>query len=228
MSEIREGKRRRLKAIPKTRNGHAAAIEPGSMRWTSSDESVVTVTPDPTNELEADVDGVDGSNNDSVFIEARADGIRGEGVRELIATKSYVCTQGDASVFEFDEGEETDIELEPAAGGGEPITETQTIGSGDVGSVDEVITNSEGGGVGSGAGNTANQGVDANPSAGLGSGTDAAGTTPADESNQPPADTGEAMTFDEAAADTEERNADTATARQSDTAAVDEGDATDQ
>ncbi len=221
MSEIKEGKKRRLKGLPKTAAGHAAAIEPGSARWTSTDESVVSVTPDPANELEADVVGVDGSENGSALIELRADGIRGEGVRELIATKSYVCTQGDAAVFEFEEGDETDVEPEPAPEGGSTAggSETETIGSGDVGAMpagiestsenpDEQPVPGTLSGSSSGAGNEANQGVDANPSAGAGKG-DAAGTTAPDESNQKPSDDAGPMTFDEAAADTAERNDDT-------------------
>lgn len=114
--QIKEGQRFSVSVALKTARGHAAAIEPGTARFISSDESVVSVTPDPSSELKATVEGLDGSNNDSVVIEFRADGKVGEGVREVIATLDVTCTQGDATVVElvagpvFDADDATAIE----------------------------------------------------------------------------------------------------------------------
>lgn len=123
--ELKEGQRVVLTANPKTARGNVAGVEPGSVRWTSTDESVVSVTPDPANELSATVEGVDGSANETVAIEFRADGKRGEGVREIVGNLAVTCTQGDAAVVELQAGEIVDAdEGEPNAVGpiepGEP------------------------------------------------------------------------------------------------------------
>jgi hypothetical protein len=100
--ELKEGKKAVLIAVPKTRAGHAAAIQAGSARWTSSDDSVVSVEQDPTNELGAIIRGLDGSKNESVVIELRADGDPGEGDSEIVGTMAVVCTQGDATTFDLE------------------------------------------------------------------------------------------------------------------------------
>jgi hypothetical protein len=121
--ELQEGQSAQLNVNLKTRRGHAAAIEPGSGRWTSTDESVVTVTADPNDETRATIEGVDGSENESVVIEFRADGKRGDGVREIVATLAVTCTQGDAVVAEINAGEPVDS---PADGESEPIPGNET------------------------------------------------------------------------------------------------------
>lgn len=100
--ELKEGYKAVVLATPKTRNGNAAAIEPGSARWSSSDPSVVSIEQDPTNELGATMRGIDGSANESVVIELRADGDRGEGIKEIVGTLAVVCTQGDAATFDLE------------------------------------------------------------------------------------------------------------------------------
>lgn len=101
--ELKEGKKAVLVLKPKTKAGHTAAIQAGSVRVNSSNPAVVSVETDPTNELAIICRGLDGSANESVVVEVRADADRGEGVREIIATKSIVCTTGDAFVVEFEE-----------------------------------------------------------------------------------------------------------------------------
>lgn len=99
--ELKEGYQLTFLLEPKTSRGHAAAIQAGSVRVSSSDPAVVSVEQDPTNELAIKVKGLDGSANESVVIEVRADGDPSEGVRELVGTKSIVCTQGDAAIFDL-------------------------------------------------------------------------------------------------------------------------------
>lgn len=186
MFTLKEGQRVLLRFIARTRRGNVAAVE--NLTVSSSDDSVIGVT---AHESEANAywaEGLDGSENETVLIEARGDADLGEGVKEIIGTTSGVCTQGDAVTFEIEVGEPEDVPTEETAGG-----ESQTIGSGDVGSVEDVL----GSGLSSGAGGTANQGVEENPSAGAGD-ADASGTTDPEDSNQPPA-AGDAMTFSEAA-----------------------------
>jgi hypothetical protein len=216
--EMQEGQKAAVTVSPKTAGGNAAGIEPGSAVWTSTDDSVVSVTQDSENELKAEIRGVDGSNNESVTIEFRADGKRGEGVREIVGTVAVTCTQGDAVVVDIEVGTPVDIEPET------PTPEPTPEGSAPLNPDEEPIPGTLSGSS-SGAGNEPNQGVENNPSAGIGA-RGAAGTTSPDESNQPPAEGGEAMTFDEAAADTAERNDETAAGdRQQDTALTDGGDA---
>jgi hypothetical protein len=219
MAELKEGQSMNAKVNPKTRAGRPAAIEPGSATWSSSDESVVSVTQDPDDELKAKIEGVDGSENESVVVEFRADGKRGEGERPIVISGAVTCTQGDAVTGDMEFETPVDVEGEAAGGGSNGGGESQTIGSGDVGDASEVLggSNPADGGLSSGAGGTANQGVDENPSAGAGAGEGASGTTAPSESDQPADQGGTVPTVQEAAADTAERNSDSI-ARQSDTA----------
>lgn len=199
--ELKEGQKVRVKAQNfRTRRGNAATIEAGSGRWTSSDESVVSATPDPNDETQCDFEGLDGSGNESIVAEFRADGRPGEGVKEIVMSGAITCTQGDAAVGDLEFGEPVDVETGGATNGG---GESQTIGAGEVGDASEVL----GGGASSGAGGEANQGVESNPSAGSGAGQ-ASGTTAPSESDQPADQGGAIPTIQEAGSDTAERNAD--------------------
>jgi hypothetical protein len=116
MAELKEGQKFNVTVAPKTAHGHPAAIQDGSGRWTSSDDAVVSVEQDPTNPLKAVVRGLDGSANESVVIEFRADADRSpDGVREIVGTLDVVCTTGDAAVVELTADTPTDDT--PAAGG---------------------------------------------------------------------------------------------------------------
>lgn len=118
--ELKEGYKVSAEAKPKTAAGHDAKIEPGSGRWTSSDESVVKATQDPTNELKAEFETIDGSANESVLVEFRADGIAGEGEKDVVISGSITATQGDAATGEMVFG--TPEPVTPADGGTNPPT----------------------------------------------------------------------------------------------------------
>jgi hypothetical protein len=96
--ELPEGKKVKLGVNLQTVRHHAGAVQEGSERWISSDESVASVTADPNDPKKAVVRGLDGSANQSVTIEYRADADRGEGVKEIVASTTVVVTQGDAVV----------------------------------------------------------------------------------------------------------------------------------
>lgn len=111
--ELKEGQTATGSVALRTKAGHPARIEPGSARFTSSDESVVGVTQNPANELEFTIEGLDGSNNESALIEFRADGKIGEGTKDVVATLDVVCTQGDAVVAEISVNPPTDAAAAP-------------------------------------------------------------------------------------------------------------------
>ncbi len=104
MLELKEGQKAKIHVSPRSKHGHSGAIEPGSARFTSSDESVVSIEQNPENELEATIRGLDGSGNEAVAIEFKADGDRSEGVREIVGSVSVICTQGDALTFDLQVG----------------------------------------------------------------------------------------------------------------------------
>lgn len=120
MVELKEGQKAKIHVSPRSRHGHSGAIEPGSARFTSSDESVVSVEQNPDNELEATIRGLDGSSNEPVVISFKADGDRSEGVKEIVGSASVVCTQGDAITFDLevgpaeDDAEASEPQPEPA------------------------------------------------------------------------------------------------------------------
>ena len=91
---------------PLNRKGGTAAVEAGSVVWSSSDESVATVTPDPENELKATVTAID-LGSAQIFVSADADPdedevrtIEGSGVIEVVAAE--------AETFEITFGEPQD------------------------------------------------------------------------------------------------------------------------
>lgn len=142
MFELKEGQRVKLKFTAKTRRGNPAAVE--NLRVTSSDESVIGVSPVDGEEGAFYAEGLDGSANEAVLIEARGDADLGEGVKEIVGTTSGVCTQGEAFTFDIEVGEVEDVpvpETEAAEGGdvnGGPETEATPAGDGsaDAGSTD--------------------------------------------------------------------------------------------
>lgn len=117
MIEIREGQVGTGQIGLKTAGGHTAAIEPGSATITSSDDSVVSVFLDPNDETKFHYKGLDGSANESVVVEWRADGKRGEGVRDVVAAGTIICSQGDVVAAEMTFNPPTDEEGTPAATG---------------------------------------------------------------------------------------------------------------
>jgi hypothetical protein len=124
--ELKEGQKVRVRFGGfKTKGGHAAKIQSGSARITSSDDSVVSVEADPNDETVATCRGLDGSGNESVTIEFRADGDPGEGVKEVIIAGTVICTQGDVATGEAEFGEPVDDD------GGEPQPEPNPAPTGE-------------------------------------------------------------------------------------------------
>lgn len=197
MAEIKEGQILKFKVKPKTRRGNPAAIEPGSAVCTSTDDSVVSIVRDPAdpdNELAYQAEGLDGSENETVAVEFRADGKRGEGERQIVIAGALTCTQGDAVTGDIEFGTPEDVPDEPTDPG-EPPAEPPT----------EPLP-----------GEPPAEPATGNPSEGAG-GPDASGTTDPSASNQPADQGGKVMTVQEGGADTAARNAD-AESRQSDSA----------
>lgn len=98
--ELQEGEKAVVTAEPRTANGNPAKYELGSVSWETSDETVMTVTPNPDNELQAEIECIDGSNNETVTITCRLDGDPdADDVRELVGAATGVATQGEATVF---------------------------------------------------------------------------------------------------------------------------------
>ena len=114
--QLKEGQKVEVGVSLKTRGGHKGNIESGTAQWSSSDESIATVTPNPTDPLKATIRGVDGSDNSSATIEFRADADTGEGVRELIAAGTVTVTTGDAFVASMEFGTPEDDAAEPTGG----------------------------------------------------------------------------------------------------------------
>jgi len=92
----------------KNKDGGPANAQAGSVVWSSSDESVATVTVDPADETKAKIKGVsgvgvDGQSNPAAVIECQADGDPDEAVRELISTAAVSVTDPDAGEAYFSE-----------------------------------------------------------------------------------------------------------------------------
>lgn len=109
MIELKEGQRVKATVKPKTAHGNPANIEPGSARWSTGDESIVGVTPDPANELSAYFECLDGSIPQAIGTEFRADGKVGEGVRDIIVAGTIGVNPGDAMFAEMEFGEVEDV-----------------------------------------------------------------------------------------------------------------------
>lgn len=88
---------------PVNRKGGAAAVEPGTVAWSSSDESVITVEVDPENELKAKVVAV-GAGVAQVTVTADADLDEGE-VREISGSTAIEVVPAEADTFELIVGE---------------------------------------------------------------------------------------------------------------------------
>lgn len=116
MAELREGQQLSATVTLKTKSGNPAAYEVGSAVWTSSDPTVATATVDPTNELMANIVGVNGAANTPVLVTFTADGDPDAGpdqVRPVVATLDIVVTQGEAFVAEITAGPATDVPPTP-------------------------------------------------------------------------------------------------------------------
>jgi hypothetical protein len=81
-----------LTLAPKDRRGKPAPVQPGSIVWASSDESIVTVTPDETG-LKALVvaQGVGSAN-----VNVSADADLGDGVSTIVGSEGVTVSLGQA------------------------------------------------------------------------------------------------------------------------------------
>ncbi len=102
MAELREGKSAVVTAAPKTAAGNPAAYQTGSAVFESSDETVLRVTQNPDNELEATLEALDGSNNETVTVTFTADGDPdADEERMLVGSIAVSVTQGEAIAFDL-------------------------------------------------------------------------------------------------------------------------------
>lgn len=122
--ELKEGQKATLTVALRTATGHAAGYETGTAQFESSDDALLKVTSNPDNELLATIETLDGSNNDTATVTFRADGLQGDGEREIVGTLAVVCTQGDATVVEITATPPPDDDgtNPPVAGGGGTAT----------------------------------------------------------------------------------------------------------
>lgn len=111
--ELKEGQYTVVTATPQTRAGNRAKIEPNSVRVEFTDEDIVSFEhPFEDDELKVKITGTDGSANGSTLLTLRADGIAGEGEREIVGTLNLVVTQGDAFVFDLQGSAPADVTVE--------------------------------------------------------------------------------------------------------------------
>lgn len=83
---------------PVDKNGHPAPIEAGTSVFSSSDETVITVTEDPSNELTVLVKGVAAG---AAQCRWKADANLGDGVQEISAFEDFTVTSSMAVAGKF-------------------------------------------------------------------------------------------------------------------------------
>lgn len=99
MASMKENQEFDLTAAPKSASGKPTTIQQGTAEWTSSDESVATVTPDPANELSAKVKSV---GVGEALITLKADGDTDEAdTLEITGVEAVVVTAGNAVGFDL-------------------------------------------------------------------------------------------------------------------------------
>lgn len=80
--------------------GNPAATE-GAPVWSSSDESLITVTPDEANPMAASVSTVEGPGLGTATVTVSVDADLGEGVVTLEGSEDFEVAAGDAVVINF-------------------------------------------------------------------------------------------------------------------------------
>ena len=93
---------------PLNRKGGAAQVQAGSVQWSSSDESVATISVDPENELKATVTAV-GLGVAQIMVSADADLDEGE-TRTIEGSGAIEVVAAEAETFEVTFGEPVDAE----------------------------------------------------------------------------------------------------------------------
>lgn len=100
--ELREGKKARITVSLLTAGGNPAAYQTGTEVFESSNPEIVSVTADAENPLQAEIECLDGSQNEAVMITFRADGDPdADETREIVGTLDVIATQGEAVAVEI-------------------------------------------------------------------------------------------------------------------------------
>lgn len=95
-----------VEAMAVDADGNKANIQAGTAKWSSSDETVATVTVDPTNELKARVLTNNAGIEGSAVITLEADGDRSPtGVAQIVGTGTVDVYGPNATVFNLNFGE---------------------------------------------------------------------------------------------------------------------------
>ena len=116
--ELRKNQSVPVEAVPVGANGEPAQIQAGTAKWKSADETVATVTVDPTNELKATVTSL---KQGSTSISIEADGDPSQSGEIVILGSADVRVLGPNAVgFDLDFGDVTENET-----GGETDDETK-------------------------------------------------------------------------------------------------------
>jgi hypothetical protein len=109
--EITEGQRLRVTITPVDANGHAAPVQAGSVVWAVSDDTLLSVTPEPTDEKVALVRPA-GSTLGVGNVLVTADADLGEGVVTLEAEMELAITSGMATSLGLTSQVEEDVEVQ--------------------------------------------------------------------------------------------------------------------
>lgn len=98
MFQLKDDQQVKVKISAVDKKGQPATFEKGSVKFTSSDENVATVVPNPDDETEVTVvAGLPGVAN----ITVEADSDLGEGVKTLNGASGVEVISGDAASFSF-------------------------------------------------------------------------------------------------------------------------------
>lgn len=106
--EITAGQRLRVTITPVDANGHPAPIEQGSVAWSVSDSSLLSVTPESTDEKVALVRPA-GTTLGVANVQVTADADVGEGVVTLAAEMEVAITSGMATSLGLTSQVEEDV-----------------------------------------------------------------------------------------------------------------------
>lgn len=95
---------------PTDKDGDPAAVEPGTVSFTSSDESIATVEEDPNDETKFKIIG---KKAGVAQVDFSADADRGEGVKTITGFVAVEVLPADATGFGVTFGEPQDLPEQP-------------------------------------------------------------------------------------------------------------------
>ncbi len=95
--QLKDGEKVTLAIDPRDVDGNPAAID-GAPAWTSSDTTLIVVTPNPADAKQADAATVPGAPLGTVTISVSVDADLGAGVTTLAGTLDIEKVAGDATV----------------------------------------------------------------------------------------------------------------------------------